>query len=52
MARMAYKVGDIDTYNYACSILRANLWHHYVKQRGADYFPQESTVAFHGVNGR
>jgi len=38
MARMAYKVGDIDTYNYACSIFARELVHHYMKQRGADYF--------------
>src|SRR5262249_38518551 len=38
MARMAYKVGDIDTYNYACYMFARELVHHYVKQRGAGDF--------------
>ena len=38
MARMAYKVGDMDTYNYACYIFARELVHHYVKQRGAAYY--------------
>jgi hypothetical protein len=37
-ARMAYKVGDIDTYNYACYMFARELVHHWVKQRGAQYF--------------
>lgn len=38
MARMAYRVGDIDTYHYACSLFARELVHHYAKQRGASYF--------------
>lgn len=38
MARMAYKAGDIDAYNYACYMAARELVHHYAKQRGADYF--------------
>jgi len=38
MARLAYAVGDLETYNYAtCRFVRA-LVHLQVKQRGADYF--------------
>jgi len=40
MARMAYKVGDIDTYDYACYMFARELVHHYVKQRGAAYYRQ------------
>ena len=38
MARMAYKVGDADTYNYACYMFVRELAHHWLKQRGAKYF--------------
>lgn len=38
MARLAYKAGDIDAYNYACSMFARELVHHWVKQRGAKYF--------------
>ena len=38
MARMAYKVGDIDTYDYACQMFTRELAHHWLKQRGAAYF--------------
>ena len=38
MARMAYRVGDLDTYNYACSMTARELVHHYVKQLGAEYY--------------
>ncbi len=38
MARMAYKVGDLDMYNYACYMFARELVHHYLKQRGAGYF--------------
>lgn len=37
-ARMAYKVGDMDTYGYACYMFARELVHHWVKQRGAQYF--------------
>lgn len=37
-ARMAYKVGDIDTYDYACYMFARELVHHWLKQRGAQYF--------------
>ena len=40
MARMAYKVGDMDTYNYACYMFARELVHHHLKQRGAAYFRQ------------
>jgi len=40
LARMAYKVGDLDTYDYACYLFARELTHHYVKQRGAAYFRQ------------
>ena len=38
MARLAYKVGDLDTYNYACYMFARELTHHWLKQRGAPYF--------------
>jgi len=38
LARMAYKVGDADTYAFACYIFVRELVHHYIKQRGARYF--------------
>src|ERR1051326_3167705 len=38
MARLAYKAGDPDSYNYACYIFARELIHHYIKQRGAEYF--------------
>jgi hypothetical protein len=39
-ARLAYKVGDMDSYNYACYSFARELVHLFVKQRGADYFRQ------------
>ena len=36
-ARMAYKVGDMDTYGYACYMFARELVHHWVKQH-AEYF--------------
>ena len=38
MARMAYKVGDMDAYNYACYRFARGLVHHQIKQTGAEYF--------------
>lgn len=38
LARMAYKVGDMDTYNYASMVFVRELAHHWVKQRGSPYF--------------
>ncbi|HUR45898.1 MAG TPA: hypothetical protein VMZ27_08510 [Candidatus Saccharimonadales bacterium] len=38
MARLAYKVGDMDTYNYAAQMYARELVHHFLKQKGADYF--------------
>ena len=38
MARMAYHVGDLDTYNYACYMAAREFVHHYIKQLGSDYF--------------
>ncbi len=38
MARMAYRVGDLDTYNYAACQFARELVHHWLKQRGAGYF--------------
>ena len=38
LARMAYRIGDSDTYNYACYMFARELAMHYIKQRGADYF--------------
>jgi len=37
-ARMAYKVGDMDTYGYACYMFARELVHHWLKQRGSEYF--------------
>ena len=39
-ARMAYKVGDMDSYNYGCQMFARELVHHWIKQRGAAYFRQ------------
>ena len=39
MARIAYAIGDMDTYAYACYLFARELTHHYVKAgAGADYF--------------
>lgn len=38
MARMAYRVGDYDTYAFACCIFVRELVHHYIKQVGGHYF--------------
>src|SRR5213075_946345 len=38
IARMAYKVGDVDTYNYGCYMFVRELVSQYAKQRGASYF--------------
>ncbi|MCX7597855.1 MAG: hypothetical protein N2512_03160, partial [Armatimonadetes bacterium] len=42
LARMAWRVGDLDTYAYACNIFARELVHHYVKRRRecAEYFRQ------------
>jgi len=40
MARMAYQVGDHETYRFACYIFVRELVHHYVKQVGHRYFVQ------------
>jgi hypothetical protein len=37
-ARLAYKAGDMDSYNYGCQMFARELAHHYAKQRGAKYF--------------
>ena len=37
-ARMAYKVGDMDAYGYGCYMFARELVHHWLKQRGAEYF--------------
>jgi len=37
-ARMAWKVGDMDSYAYGCYLFARELVHHWVKQRGAGYF--------------
>jgi len=39
-ARLAYRVGDMDTYNYACYMVAREFVHHYLKSRGAAYFQQ------------
>jgi len=38
MARLAYMVGDYDTYAFACYIFVRELVHHYIKQVGNEYF--------------
>jgi hypothetical protein len=38
MARMAYKVGDMDTYNYACYLFARELTVQYCQEEGAKYF--------------
>jgi hypothetical protein len=38
LARMAFKIGDLDTYNYASYMFARELVHHWLKQRGAAYF--------------
>ena len=38
MARLAYRVGDMDMYGYASSLFARELTHHWVKQRGAAYY--------------
>lgn len=38
LARMAYRVGDLDTYDYGCYMFARELVHHWLKQRGAQYF--------------
>jgi hypothetical protein len=38
LARMAWRVGDIDTYRFAAYCHAKEMVHHYVKSFGADYF--------------
>ncbi len=38
MARMAYRIGDYETYAFASYIFIRELVHHYIKQVGAQYF--------------
>ncbi len=38
MARMAYRVGDYETYAFSCYIFVRELVHHYIKQVGSAYF--------------
>lgn len=38
MARMAYQVGDLETYRFACYVFVRELVHHYIKQVGHHYF--------------
>jgi hypothetical protein len=38
MARMAYRIGDTDTYLYACYVFGREILHEFVKQNGARYF--------------
>ena len=38
MARLAYRVGDMDMYGYACYMFARELAHHWVKQRGAPFY--------------
>ncbi len=49
MARIAYQVGDLPTYRFACYVFVRELVHHYVKQVGQRYFvgrqPWHSTEA-------
>lgn len=40
MARMAYRVGDMETYRFACYVFVRELVHHYIKQVGHHYFVQ------------
>ena len=37
-ARLAYKIGDMESYNYACQMFARELAHLWAKQRGAKYF--------------
>lgn len=39
-ARLAYKAGDMDSYNYGCQMFVRELAHHWAKQRGAKYFQE------------
>ena len=39
-ARLAYKVGDMDSYHYGCYMFARELTHLFLKQRGAEYFRQ------------
>ena len=39
-ARLAYRAGDMDAYNYGCYIFARQLTLLFLKQRGADYFRQ------------
>lgn len=38
MARLAYRAGDMDTYNYACALFARELTLLWARQRGAEYF--------------
>lgn len=40
LARMAYQVGDVETYRFACYVFVRELVHHYIKQVGHHYFVQ------------
>ena len=52
MARMAFKVGDMDSYNYACYRFAQELVHHQIRQTSVEYFrrhqPWHSMEAMEG----
>lgn len=45
LARLAWGVGDLETYNWGCYWFASELVHHFVKQRGADYFVKRQPYA-------
>jgi hypothetical protein len=40
-ARLAYRVGDLDSYHYGCYLFARELVHLFLKQHGADYFRKQ-----------
>ena len=44
MARMAYRVGDADTYAYASYIFAKQAVHHYVKSKGGQYYKENQPM--------
>ncbi len=47
MARMAYKAGDLDAYNYACYMFARQFVHHYVNTNRWVRFNNEDTARFY-----
>lgn len=51
-ARMAYRLGDIDSYHYGCYVFAKMMVQHYVNERGGEYFWRHQPMNREGVMPR